>query len=293
MPNVAAIASAIGAATGRDFVPTTVQPTSGGCINRALVLSGPDQRYFVKLNAPERTQMFVAEAAGLGELRAAGAVRVPAPICTGTAGEAFLVLEYLELGSDRGASQERLGQRLAALHRHTRPAFGWRRDNTIGSTAQPNAERANWVEFWRVNRLDHQLALAGHSGYARQLAQRGAALSERLGDFFTDYCPAASLLHGDLWSGNYGAIDDGEPVIYDPAVYYGDREADIAMTELFGGFGPRFYSAYNESWPLDSGYAVRKNLYNLYHVLNHLNLFGGSYLSQATRMLDQLLSEVR
>lgn len=293
MSDVAAIAHAISAATGRRFEPTNARPAGGGCINRALVLGDSDQRYFVKLNTVARADMFRAEADGLTELHNAGAVRVPTPICTGTADEAFLVLEYLELGSDRGAGQERLGQGLAALHRHTQPAFGWQRDNTIGSTLQPNRVCPDWVEFWRVQRLNHQLALAGRTGYARELADRGAALSARLGEFFTDYRPVPSLLHGDLWSGNYGVVGNSEPVIYDPAVYYGDRETDIAMTEFFGGFGHRFYAAYDAAWPLDSGYAVRKNLYNLYHVLNHLNLFGGSYLGQATRLIDQLLSEVR
>ncbi len=125
------------------------------------------------------------------------------------------------------------------------------------------------------------------------LASRGARLAERLSDFFSDYRPVASLLHGDLWAGNYGVLKSGEPVIFDPAVYYGDREADVAMTELFGGFGPQFYAAYHDTWPLDPGYAVRKDLYNLYHILNHANLFSGSYVAQATQLIDRLLGEVR
>lgn len=295
MSDVTAIAIHIGHVLGRPFAPTSVAPAGGGCINRALVISDGSRRYFVKINDGDRADMFAAEAEGLHELAAAKAIRVPQPICTGAAdGQAFLVLEYLDLcGADGGTSQERLGHRLAALHRRRRPAFGWHRDNTIGSTAQPNTEHADWIEFWRTRRLHPQLALATRNGYGRALETRGARLAERLGDFFTNYRPAASLLHGDLWSGNVGALADGEPVIFDPAVYYGDREADLAMTELFGGFGPRFYAAYNEAWPLDTGYAVRKDLYNWYHVLNHLNLFGGSYLAQAANMVDRLLSEVR
>lgn len=295
MSDVTAIAFHIGEARGRAFAPTTVEPVGGGCINRAVAMSDGSQRYFVKINDGDRAGMFAAEADGLRELAAANAIRVPQPICTGTAdGQAFLVLEYLDLlGADLGTSQERLGRDLAALHCRHQPAFGWHRDNTIGSTAQSNTEHADWIEFWRLRRLGPQLALATRNGYSRALETRGAQLAERLGDFFTGYRPAASLLHGDLWSGNVGVLADGEPVVFDPAVYYGDREADLAMTELFGGFGPRFYAAYKEAWRLDAGYAVRKDLYNVYHVLNHLNLFGRSYLAQAASMVDRLLSEVR
>jgi fructosamine-3-kinase len=112
-------------------------------------------------------------------------------------------------------------------------------------------------------------------------------------DLFADYQPMPSLLHGDLWSGNYAVTQAGEPIIFDPAVYYGDREADLAMTELFGGFSQRFYAAYNETWPLDSGYQLRKTFYNLYHILNHFNMFGGGYARQAERMIEQLLSDLR
>lgn len=293
MSDTTAISRCLTQALGHPCTVTAAEPAGGGCINQALVVRTATERYFVKLNRPDLADMFLAEADGLRELLAAGALRAPRPIGTGTNGHAFLVLEYLGLGADRGTSQEQLGQRLAALHRCTQSRFGWRRDNTIGSTPQPNTEHADWVEFWRVCRLNHQLTLAARNGHGRALGARGAQLSERLDDFFTDYRPAPSLLHGDLWSGNYGVLADGEPVIFDPAVYYGDREADLAMTELFGGFAARFYSAYDETWPRDPGYAVRKHLYNLYHVLNHLNLFGGSYLAQAVRLIDGLLSEVR
>ena len=290
MSDTAAIARSIASALGRPFVVAAAEPAGGGCINEALVVRGEGERYFVKLNRSDRAGMFAAEADGLRELSAAGAIRVPQPICSGVNGRAFLVLEYLPLGAERGASLERLGHQLAALHRRTQTKFGWRRDNTIGSTPQANTEHEDWIEFWRSRRLLPQLALATDNGHARALA-RGARLAERLHALYTDYRPAPSLLHGDLWSGNYGVLADGEPVIFDPAVYYGDREADLAMTELFGGFSARFYAAYNETWPLDPGYEVRKDLYNLYHVLNHLNLFGGGYLAQATRLIDRLLSE--
>lgn len=289
-----AIAAAITQATGARFRTYTAHPVAGGCINAAVVLRGDDQRYFVKLNSAARVDMYAAEAAGLNELAAAGAVRVPRPVCWGTAGErAYLALEFIDFGGNADAGQERFGRALARLHRTVQPRFGWYRDNTIGATRQPNTPLADWVEFWRRHRLGYQLELAVERGYARRLQKRGLLLLERLPAFFAGHRPAASLLHGDLWSGNYAVTLNGDPVIFDPAVYYGDREADLAMTELFGGFSGRFYDAYRAEWPIDAGYSVRRTLYNLYHVLNHLNLFGGSYLPQAEHMLDSLLSATR
>lgn len=290
----AEVAAAISAATGVPFHPGEARGVGGGCINAAARLEDRGRRYFVKLNDVARLEMFVAETAGLKELSRAGAVRVPQPICQGTAGAtAFLVLEYLDLRPVAGEAQERLGRGLAALHRVTRRHFGWDRDNTIGSTPQPNRPQDDWCGFWRNQRLGFQLELAGRNGYGKRLTQKGERLSERLDAFFRSYRPIPSLLHGDLWSGNAAATPEGEPVIFDPAAYFGDRETDVAMTELFGGFSDRFYAAYREAWPLDPGYETRRMLYNLYHVLNHLNLFGGGYLGQAERMLDRLLAELR
>ncbi|MBK8162133.1 MAG: fructosamine kinase family protein [Gammaproteobacteria bacterium] len=288
-----AVAQAISEAAGRAFSIRTQDSVSGGCINAAWRVSSGAQSYFVKLNEPDRAPMFAAEFAGLEELRAANAVRVPAPVCLGvTPGAAFLVLEFLELGRGAAAGHEELGRRLAAQHRVTRPDFGWRRDNTIGSTPQPNRPDADWVRFWRERRLGHQLELAAANGHRGRLQQRGEHLLAALPALLAGHAPQASLLHGDLWSGNAAFTRGGEPVIFDPAVYYGDREADIAMTELFGGFPAAFYHAYREAWPLDAGYGLRKTLYNLYHVLNHLNLFGGGYRAQAESMIDMLLGEV-
>ena len=281
----------IAAAIGRPFTPTREDEAGGGCINRAFLLEGGGERYFVKLNAGERLPMFEAEAEGLKEMAATKTVRVPMPLCSGVAeGQAFLVLEHLSLRGTNTRAQETLGRQLARMHRVTAPTFGWRRDNTIGSTPQPNTPMADWVAFWRDRRLGFQLQLAANNG-GRTLQRKGEQLLEQLPAFFADYRPVASLLHGDLWGGNAAATADDEPVIFDPAVYYGDRETDIAMTELFGGFSVRFHAAYRETWPLDAGYRVRKNLYNLYHVLNHFNLFGGGYLSQAERLIGQLLAE--
>jgi fructosamine-3-kinase len=288
------IAGHIGRASGEPFVPRRVEHAGGGCINRAVVLEGANRRYFVKLNERERAEMFAAEAEGLAELAAAGAVRVPAVVCHGSArGSAYLVLEHLALTGGDGAVQERLGRGLAQLHRVIRPQFGWSRDNAIGSTPQINTRSGDWVAFYGEHRLRFQLERAAHNGCDHELSRLGERLSAGLGGFFTAYRPLASLLHGDLWGGNQSALADGTPVIFDPAVYYGDREADIAMTELFGGFSRRFYAAYHEAWPLDAGYRVRKQLYKLYHVLNHLNLFGGGYGAQARAMMERLLAELR
>lgn len=287
-----AIAHAITKATGVAFRVETQHGVAGGCINQSEILSGSGQRYFVKFNNAQRLAMFEAEAEGLAEITRSKSVRVPQPICYGRhADQAYLVLEYLEIGGGNARSDEILGRQLAALHRYTNEKFGWTRDNTIGSTPQINTPETDWVTFYGEQRLRFQLELANENGYAKGLQALGDKLLDKLPVFFTSYRPQPSLLHGDLWGGNHAALRDGTPVIFDPAPYYGDREADLAMTELFGGFGTRFYAAYREAWPLDAGYAVRKDLYNLYHVLNHLNLFGGGYRGQAQSLVERLLSE--
>jgi fructosamine-3-kinase len=293
MPLWTTIAESISQSTGRPVVFDEHQTVGSGCINESHVLVGRDgRRYFVKLNDAGYRTMFEAEADGLREILASRAITAPEPICNGVSGgRAYLVLEWLDLGK-HACDDEQLGIQLAAMHGHQQTRFGWRRDNTIGTTPQINSSTHDWVEFWRQHRLGFQLTLAADQGYAGALARKGEKLMENLDCFFEDYSPAASLLHGDLWAGNYGAIAGGRPVVFDPAVYYGDRETDIAMTELFGGFSPRFYAAYNSVLPLDQGYATRKTLYNLYHILNHLHLFGGGYRGQAERMIDQLLRSI-
>lgn len=193
-------------------------------------------------------------------------------------------------GRWRDASDGKAWQ-LAALHAQPQPYFGWHRDNWIGATPQLNERSDDWIEFWRDRRMGFQLDLAARNGYTRTIQRHGDKLRLYVAGLFAGFRPCPSLLHGDLWSGNIGCVG-GEPVIFDPAVYYGDREADLAMTELFGGFPAEFYAAYREALPLDSGYAQRRTLYNLYHVLNHLNLFGGGYLAQAERMMVQLVEEL-
>ena len=207
-------------------------------------------------------------------LKALGAVvRVPRILDHGTD---FLVLEQLDLR--RSGDWAALAQMLAKLHRTSGPRFGWHRDNWIGATPQLNDWRDDWATFFLECRIEPQLALARRNGFSIPFPKE---------NLLEGHKPSPSLLHGDLWSGNAGFIDEG-PVIFDPAVYYGDREADIAMTELFGGFPARFYAAYSEAYPLPDGYEARKHLYNLYHLLNHLNIFGAGYLAQVQRTLGLL-----
>ena len=263
-------------------------PVAGGDINRAFRVEIGNQTCFVKTNRAQLLAMFEAERAGLDAINASNTIRVPEVYLTGCQGdEAYIVMEYIELGGR--APPERLAQALAALHHCCHTRFGFDCDNTIGSTLQCNAYSDDWVEFWRQHRLEFQLRLAQRNGFDARLIDAGRRLAEVLGDFFVGYRPRASLLHGDLWGGNQAADAVGNPVIYDPACYYGDHEADLAMMELFGSPGERFFAAYRERFPIDPGYRRRRDLYNLYHVLNHANLFGGGYGLQARRMIERLL----
>ncbi len=279
------LAERIASVTGGPAPDAVAKGAAGGCINQAVILGSASRRFFVKLNRASRVEMFAAEQLGLEALAASGAIRVPTPICHGCSGErSYLVLEYLELGGS--GDEARAGEALAQLHRCHAPRFGWQRDNTIGSTPQPNGWLAGWIDFWRQRRLGYQLQLAGGV-----LEARGQRLLQQLPALLTHH-PRPTLLHGDLWGGNLAYTPQREPVIYDPAVYYGDPETDLAMTELFGGFSPRFYAAYRQINPIDPGYQVRKLLYNLYHVLNHYNLFGGGYYQHSLAIIERLLVEI-
>jgi protein-ribulosamine 3-kinase len=283
--------------TGRSFASSPAAEISGGSVHRCVRWPGESGDAFVKLAAADSLATFEAEAAGLQALAEAAALRVPAVLAVGHAGgHALLALEWLDLvapvASDR-ASQALLGERLAMQHRVTARRSGWHRDNTIGATPQLNAWGDDWVRFFRERRLGFQLDLAAVNGLDLNVIERGRDVAERCGAFFFSHRPVPSLLHGDLWGGNWGVLAGSrEPAIFDPAVYYGDRETDIAMTRLFGGFGPRFYAAYQSAWPLDQAAGTRRTLYNLYHVLNHFNLFGGGYGRQAAGMIDRLLAEL-
>jgi len=275
-----------------------VESVSGGCIHSSFLVVAGGTQLFVKLNAARFADSFAAEADGLAALRGEG-LRAPEPLAHGVAGgNAFIALEQLQLGGPKDYAA--LGTALAAMHRGSAQRalaagarFGWTRDNYIGATPQANGVNQDWAAFWRERRLAPQLALAEKNGWGGALRADLDQMMGRLPALFRDHEPAPSLLHGDLWSGNAGFLTDGTPVVFDPAVYRGDREADVAMTELFGGFARVFYDAYQEAWPLDEGYAMRKDLYNLYHVLNHLNLFGSGYLAQSVRLARRLLAAVK
>jgi fructosamine-3-kinase len=287
MPDWAPIRAALHSA-GIDVEDAEPRPVSGGDISAAWRLDSAAGSVFLKTGPASSYEMFAAEAEGLAELSQANAVRVPAVIAFGEQrGSAFVALEWLRFESIDRVSERRLGEQLAALHRTTKPRYGWHRDNTIGLTRQNNAWSDSWVDFYREHRLRYQLELAASNGFAGALQTEGAQLLKRLPVFFEHYTPVASLLHGDLWGGNWASCA-GQPVIFDPAVYYGDRETDLAMTRLFGGFGKAFYAAYESSWPLQPGHQQRSDLYQLYHVLNHLNLFGSAYLGRALALIEGL-----
>ena len=243
-------------------------------------------RFFVKVAAIGERDALDAERDGLQAIAATRTVRVPTIIdCAEVAGVAFLVLEWLEIVRSGGGAA--LGAALARMHASLSPRFGWHRDNRIGATPQLNAWGDDWSVFFRDRRLAPQIELAARNGHV-DLAREGRKLLERVPALLANHRPSASLLHGDLWSGNAATLVDGEPVILDPAVYYGDAEADVAMASLFGGFDASFFEAHASAAPPAAGQARRRTLYNLYHVLNHANLFGGGYPAQAQRMMDEL-----
>lgn len=268
------------------------QAVGGASMDRAFRVTAGDRPLFIKVGRPERAADFAAEAAGLTELGQAHSLRVPGVLAHGRTGPAaFLVIEHLALRPLDANAVTALGEGLAELHGIVAPHFGWERDNTIGTTPQRNARTGQWLEFWRENRLGHQLELAAQRGN-RPLARAGDQLLAKLPGLLAGHRPEASLLHGDLWGGNAAMDDSGRPVIFDPAVYYGDRETDLAMTELFGGFSPLFFEAYHGAWPLDPGYReVRRDLYQLYHLLNHDALFGGHYAAESQRVIERLLAK--
>jgi len=291
------LATAISEATEAMFVVTAVEPVAGGCIHAAFALTGEmageERRFFAKVNEADRAAMFAAEADGLGALRKADAIAVPKVVTHGKDDErSWLVLQWLELGSLDEHAAANLGVALAAQHRKPHERFGWERDNFIGSTPQQNGWSDDWLPFWRDRRLMAQLRIAAKNRLPSKMIDRGERLAADCDALFRNHAPEKSLLHGDLWNGNAAAIEGKTPVVFDPAVYVGDREADVAMTELFGGFPTDFLAAYRAAWALDDGYRVRRDFYNLYHVLNHANLFAGGYVRQGEQGIERLLAEI-
>ncbi|KAJ1427697.1 Fructosamine/Ketosamine-3-kinase [Ochromonadaceae sp. CCMP2298] len=231
--------------------------------------------------------MLHAEYQGIKEIYSTNTMRVPQPICVGTADhDAYAVFEKVSMGGY--GDPKRFATQLAAMHACTSAnnMFGWKINNTCGATAQPNTYTETWAEFWDTHRLGHMLSLAKRDGAS---FPKEAQLREKVRNILSQHECVPSLVHGDLWSGNQAYTKEGAPLIFDPAVYYGDREVDIAMTQLFGSNSQAFYEAYDEAFPRPPGHQLRKTVYNLYHVLNHYVLFGGGYLGQANSMIEQII----
>lgn len=266
------------------------EPVGGGSINHAARVRTADGPVFIKYHPHSPAGMFAAEARGLDALRRAAAGLVVPRVLARGGGEdgvpAWLALEWLEPAV---ADEERLGRGLAALHRAPAPGWGWEEANFIGSLPQANDAEPSWAAFWRLRRMEPQLALARRSGRLPAAENDWARLLDRLPALLAAADEdGPSLLHGDLWSGNVLAATAG-PALIDPAVYRGHREVDLALAELFGGFGARFWAAYREAWPLAPGYAGRRAVYQLYYLLVHVNLFGGGYVAQTASTLRAAL----
>lgn len=289
-PTLAAINAAISNALGETFRVRAFEPVGGGCVHRSFMVASGSRRYFVKINAASFSQAFEAEAEGLNALRDAR-VRAPEPIAHGLAqDEAWLVLEYVALREARAGDYIGLAAMLADLHETVGTRFGWASPNYVGANAQSNPWSDDWASFFRDARLSRQLEIAAQAGVSREVLALGERILDAVPAILSGHRPVPSLLHGDLWEGNVGFRNNGAPVMFDPAVYYGDRECDLAMTELFGGFPRVFYDTYFERSPVDEGYPVRRDLYNLYHLLNHASLFGGSYGALAQGVMRKLLA---
>ena len=264
---------------------------SGGCINQSQKLFGEDGRiFFCKKNSKSFLPFFKSEALALEEIGNTETINVPKVIGFGEKeGHSFLVLEFIKEGPSTSETGEELGRKLAALHQIRQPFWGWDQDNCIGATDQPNTKTSTWIEFYREYRLRHQFDLANRKGKSFGSME---TLLKNLEFFFDGHSPHPSLLHGDLWGGNASCDTNGRPFIFDPASYYGDRETDLAFTYMFGGFTASFYDSYQKTFPLSPGFEVRKILYNLYHELNHFNLFGGGYASSAQSSINQLIAKI-
>jgi len=271
---------------------TNQYSVSGGCINDARILQiDSGKQFFIKTNYNNLPGMFFNEANGLKELAKANAIRVPKIIYVE---ENFILLEAIKSASKSNNFFEDFGRRFARLHKYSDKYFGFYENNYIGSTQQINipddSEQTDWTRFYFNKRLKFQFNLAEKKGFSGiELKNAFSKLENKIDDILKSDYEKPSLLHGDLWSGNYMIDENGNACLIDPAVYYGNREADLAMTRLFGGFDSKFYSAYEEEFPLQSGYEYRENIYKLYHILNHLNLFGSGYYQQAVSLIRYYL----
>jgi protein-ribulosamine 3-kinase len=286
LETVPAIEAMLQAKTGLLSSISSTQMLGGGSINDACRLRYGGSDFFMKWNFAARYPgMFEAEARGLELLARAENLPVPEVIGTATTGKyAFLLLSYIASGRPDGRFWDSFGQSLAMLHRNSADMFGLDHENYIGSLPQKNTNHTSWADFYVEQRLSPQLRMACDSGLAdKNLVRNFERLFAEMGNLFPEEPP--SLVHGDLWSGNFMCNAQSEAVLIDPAVYYGHREMDIGMSKLFGGFSPAFYDAYNHAWPMEKGWQQRVHLCNLYPLLVHVNLFGGAYLSQVKSSL--------
>lgn len=263
----------------------SARPVSGGCINDAYALEFQNgSKAFLKYHPNSPKRLFLLESIGLREICIADGPRVPHILAVSEGGNgspAFLLLELVEPGSRTSSGEEQLGRRLAQMHRPRQQRFGWQEDNYLGPTLQPNSTRKSWADFFLENRLEYMVRLLEKTGrYRRELRIVTSALKPAA-ELLGKHTPAPSLVHGDLWSGNVLYDEMGAPVLVDPAIYYGDREVDLAMADLFGGFGHSFFSAYKKEWALTGGWEDRRPIYQLYHLLHHALLFGDNYMAQS------------
>ncbi len=282
------IEKAIVEATNKPFIIKEKQRVTGGDINTAFLLSDQDSSYFIKLNEKQHSALFEAESYSLNQISQQTDLRCPEVICSGqTMDKSFLVLEALSFITPNDDDWKSLGKAIAKMHKDTQHGqYGWQDDNYIGLNLQANKWSSNWSTFFAEQRIGWQLQLLNEKSISLGNIEHITTVCH---DALLHHHVTPCLVHGDLWQGNVGFTTDG-PCVFDPACYYGDREADIAMTELFGHFPAPFYQGYQEDYPLPKHYEERKQVYNLYHMLNHANLFGGVYIEQSKAILQRLLS---
>ena len=288
------INAGISAAKKYNFEPVRCFSLSSGITGETFRLQTKSESIFLKLIDINKSSILYSEAEGLMAISNTNTLKTPRIFAKGESADfAWLALEFISLRSPNTSCAIEMGESLAAMHQNQNDFHGWHSDNWIGANKQRNSFSNDWPNFFKEFRLLPQLNQALDNDLDTSVFDSGQLLLEEISKLFTNYYPAPSLLHGDLWTGNWASDLEGNPIVFDPACYYGDRETDIAMTELFAGFRQDFYDAYNSANPIDKGYVERKSLYNLYHILNHFNIFGVSYEQQASDLIQKSLSAIR
>ncbi|MEM7054111.1 MAG: fructosamine kinase family protein [Pseudomonadota bacterium] len=280
----------IASASGLNPDRLRFEPVSGGSIAHAYRLSDGNQTAFVKCMNSQHANVLEAECAGLRLLADTQTVAIPEVIASGRFDQlSWLALRWIDMQPLSDLGEQQLGQQLAAMHRHQAERYGLNHDNFIGRTPQPNDPDKSWTDFFFTHRIGFQLQLLDRNDSSQPWQEWLCRLRQCWEKRFDRYQPPPSLLHGDLWSGNAAQTEYGNPLVFDPAVHYGDRECDLAMMDLFGGFSQCFYDSYQASWPLEKGWQKRRPYYQLYHVLNHANLFSGHYVSSCKKRIKQIV----